>query len=62
MFAIRGRGLSSADKEGEGSFRSGRPHFFCNKTSDFSKFMVCPHGQGGRGLSQCGHFSDMGEG
>jgi len=27
------------------------------KTSDFSKFMVCLHGQG-EGLSQCGHFSD----
>jgi len=27
-------------------------------TSDFSKFMVCPHGQEGEGLSQCGHFSD----
>jgi len=23
--------------------------------------MVCPHGQGGRGLSQYGHFSDKGE-
>jgi len=22
--------------------------------------MVCPHGQGGRGLSQCGHFADKG--
>jgi len=31
---------------------------FSAKTSDFSKFMVCPHGQGGGGLSQCGHFSD----
>jgi len=30
------------------------------KTSDFSKFMVCPHGQGEGegGLSQCVHFSD----
>jgi len=27
-------------------------------TSDFFKFMVCPHGQGGRGLSQCEHFVD----
>jgi len=26
------------------------------KTSDFSKFMVCPYGQ--RRLSQFGHFSD----
>jgi len=28
--------------------------FWEQKTSDFSKFMVCSHGQGG--LSQCGHF------
>jgi len=26
------------------------------KTSNFSKFMVGPHGQGGRALSQCGNF------
>jgi len=26
------------------------------KKTDFSKFMVCPHGQGG--LSQCGRFAD----
>jgi len=31
-------------------------HFLEQKTSDFSKFMVCPCGQGG--LSQCGHFAD----
>jgi len=37
-------------------FRCGRPHFLEKKTSDFSKFMVCPHGQGG--LSQCGDFAD----
>jgi len=37
--------------KGEGFFRM-----------DFSKFMVCPHGQGGRGLSQCGHFETRGEG
>jgi len=28
------------------------------KTSNFSKFILCPHGQRGGGLSQCGHFSD----
>jgi len=39
-------------KKGEGIFRCGRPHLLMQKTSDFSKFMVCPHGQGG--LSQCG--------
>jgi len=27
---------------------------FGAKPTDFSKFMVCPHKQGGRGLSQCG--------
>jgi len=24
----------------------GRPYFLVQKTSDFSKFKVCPHGQG----------------
>jgi len=56
MSAIRGkRGLSCADilrTRGEGVFRCGRLHFLAKKTSDFSKFMVCPHGQ--RGLSHCG--------
>jgi len=27
--------------------------FGAKKTLDFSKFMVCPHGQEGRGLRQC---------
>jgi len=31
-------------------FRCGRPHFLVQKTSDFSKFMMCPHGQGERGV------------
>jgi len=35
-------------------FRYGRPHFLVQKTSNFSKFMLCPHGQGGKGMSQCG--------
>jgi len=36
---------------------------FGAKTPDFSKFMVCPHEQGGEGgLSQCGHFTDKGRG
>jgi len=35
-----------------GLFRCGRPHFLMQKTADFSKFYVCPHGQGG--LTQCG--------
>jgi len=34
----------------------GRPHFLVQKTSDFSKFMVCLHGQGS--LSPYGHFID----
>jgi len=46
-----GGSLSSVDKE-KGFFRYGRPQFLVQKTSDFSKFMVCPNGQGG--LSQCG--------
>jgi len=33
---------------------------FGAKTSELTKFMVCPHGQGG--LSQSRHFSDKGEG
>jgi len=39
-------------------FKCERPHFLVQKSSNFSKFMVCPHGQ--RELSQCGHFSDKG--
>jgi len=35
-----------------GFFRRGRLHFLEQKTLDFSKFLVCPHGQGG--FSQCG--------
>jgi len=41
-------------------FRCGRPHFLVQITSDFSKYMVCLHGQGG--LSQCGHFVDKRKG
>jgi len=32
------------------------------KTSDFSKFMVCPRGQGAKGLSLCGYFAAKGRG
>jgi len=40
-------------------FRCGHQHFLVQKNLDFSKFSVCPHGQGGKGgLSQYGHFSD----
>jgi len=52
-----GRGLSSADiLRTDMDVRS----FWCKKTSDLSKFMVCPHEQGG--LKQCGHFADKREG
>jgi len=30
------------------------------KTSDYLKFMMCPHGHGGRDLIQCEHFLDKG--
>jgi len=48
-------GLSSADilqTRWRGFFKCGRLHFLAQKTSEFSIFLVCPHGQGG--LSQCG--------
>jgi len=35
-----------ADKWERGLFRCARPHFLAQKKLDFSKFMVCPHGQG----------------
>jgi len=38
-----------ADKGGRGFFRCGRPYFLAQKPSNFSKFMVCSHGQGERG-------------
>jgi len=41
-----------ADKGGRGFFRCGRPHFLAQKNSNFSKFMLCPHGKGG--VVQCG--------
>jgi len=56
---IQGVGVLSSTDKGE-FFRYGRPHFLMQKTSNFLKFMVCPHGQGGlssgvtRGLSQGG--------
>jgi len=39
--------LSSADKGWRVFFRCERPRFLAQKTPDFSKFMVCPHRQGG---------------
>jgi len=44
-------GLPSTDilrtSEEGGFFRCGRPALFGVKNKNFSKFMVCPHGQGG---------------
>jgi len=34
---------------------------WCKKTLDFSKFMVCPHGQGGRGVKPVRTFFGQGE-
>jgi len=34
--------------KGKGVFRCEGPHFLVQKSSDFSKFMVCPHRHGGR--------------
>jgi len=55
-------GLSSADilqtRGLSEFFRYGLPHFLEQKNLDFSKCMVCPHGQ--RGLSLYGHFADKG--
>jgi len=66
MSAVRGRrGFVQyghfADKGGEGVLQMRTPHFLAQKTSEFSKFMVCPHEQG-EGLSKCRHFADKGEG
>jgi len=59
--------LSSADilqTSGEGGSSDADVRtFLCKKTSDFSKFIVCPHGKReGGGLNQCGHFADKGVG
>jgi len=44
-------GFIQCGQGGEGFFRCGRPYFLLQKTSDFSKFMVCPHRQGGRRIN-----------
>jgi len=57
------REVSSADifwTRGEGVLQMRTSTLFGVKNSDFSKFMVCPHGQGERGSRQYGHFSDKG--
>jgi len=57
-----GGGLSSVDTFGQGRrgvLRMRTPALLAKKTSDFSKFIVCPHGQEvRREVSQCGHFAD----
>jgi len=45
---------------GEGVLQIRTSDLFSAKRLDFSKFMVCTHGQGE--LIQCGHFADKGEG
>jgi len=53
--------LSTADIFVQGGgFSDVETEFFVAKTSDFSKIMVCPQGQKGKGLRQCGYFSDKG--
>jgi len=42
----QGEGLVQCRHFVSKGFRCGRPHFLVQKTSDFSKFMLCPHGQG----------------
>jgi len=43
------RGVVQCGQEGRRFFRCGHPHFLGQKISDFLKFMVCPHGQEGKG-------------
>jgi len=58
---VRSWGGSPVRSRGEGGLSDADVRTFSAKnTSDFSKFMVCPHGQ--EGSSQCRHFSDKGEG
>jgi len=57
--AVRGGGLSSADMEGGASFRCGRPYFYVQKISNFSKiYGVSARTSGGR-LSQCGQGGEI---
>jgi len=46
----------------KGCFRCGCPHFFMQKTWDISKFMVCPHGQEGKGVEPVLTFCGQGRG
>jgi len=51
-FAVRGERVCLVliffGQRGRGFFKCGHPHVLVQKTTIFSKFMVCPHGQGGR--------------
>jgi len=60
-----GRGLSALDSPLTPDFGSSDADVrtvWCKKLRIFRKFMVCPHGQGGGRLSQCGHFANKEEG
>jgi len=60
--SVHSQGFSSSDIfRTRGSSDVEVRTFWCKKTSNFSKFMLCPHGQGEGGLSQCEQFSDKGE-
>jgi len=48
-------------REALGAVHKRRPHFLVQKTPDFLKFMVCPHGQGREEVRRCGHFANKGE-
>jgi len=64
MKDVRGQGLFQCRhfaEKGEWFFRSGRPHFLVQKTSDFSKIMVCPHEQRGWASSADIFFWTRGE-
>jgi len=59
------RGLSIAGilrTKGEGVLQMRTSALLSAKSSDFLIFMMCPHGQGKKGLSQCGHLADKGGG
>jgi len=51
---IKGPSINTSAVRGKGGwfFICGRPNFLVQKTSEFSKFLVCPHRQ--ERLSQCG--------
>jgi len=54
-------GVCPVRTRGRGFFRSGRPQFLVQKASNFSKFLVCPHGQKGKGVDPVRIFCRQGE-